>query len=163
MIRRLTPTLLLAASLSAVSPVVHSQTPEEWIKLGIHVHGGFGAFIPVGIRIGLDALKRLEANRRDLDVTFYSGTQAPCACIADGIMLSTGSSPGQGTLRVAPDTAAPGLLAMVVVRHRKTGAIARYSVSNEWLPVLLDLNRSRDPMGRYEAVMTADHLIKVEP
>ncbi len=163
MVKQLMFTLLLAASLSAASPVTHSRTPEEWIKLGVDVHGGFGAFIPVGIRIGLDALARLEANRRDLDVTFYSGTQAPCACIADGIMLSTGSSPGQGTLRVAPDTAAPGLLAMVVVRHRKTGAIARYSVSNEWLPVLLDLNRSRDPMGRYEAVMTADQLIKVEP
>jgi len=78
-------------------------------------------------------------------------------------MLSTGSSPGQGTLRVAPDTAPPGLLAMVVVRHRKTGAIARYSVSTDWLPVLLDLNRSRDPMGRYEAVMTADQLIQAEP
>src|ERR1700716_2479576 len=24
----------------------HAETPEEWIKLGARVHGGFGAFIP---------------------------------------------------------------------------------------------------------------------
>jgi hypothetical protein len=33
-----------------------SQTPEDWIKLGDRVHGAFGAFIPVGIKIGQDAL-----------------------------------------------------------------------------------------------------------
>lgn len=153
---------LTALALATAPCVARSQTPDEWIKLGSHVHGGFGALIPVGIRIGLDALQRLNANRRDLDVTFYSGAQAPCACIADGVLLATGSSPGQGTLRVAPEAAAPGLLATVVIRHRKTGAIARYSISSEWLPVLLELNRSRDPLGRYEAVMAADQLIRVE-
>ena len=38
-----------------------AETPEEWITLGARVHGGFGSFIPVGIRIGLDALQRLDA------------------------------------------------------------------------------------------------------
>ena len=32
-----------------------AETPQEWITLGARVHGGFGSFIPVGIRIGLDA------------------------------------------------------------------------------------------------------------
>ena len=82
--------------------------------------------------------------------------------VRQAVQLATGASPGQGTLRVAAEAAAPGLLATVVLRHRKTGAIARYSISSEWLPVLLELNRSRDPLGRYEAVMAADQLIRVE-
>jgi hypothetical protein len=40
---------------------LRAETPEEWVKLGARVHGGFGAFIPVGIRIGGDAMKRLRA------------------------------------------------------------------------------------------------------
>jgi hypothetical protein len=36
-----------------------AETPEEWVTLGARVHGGFGSFIPVGIRIGLDAIERL--------------------------------------------------------------------------------------------------------
>jgi hypothetical protein len=30
---------------------VRAQAPDEWITLGARVHGAFGAFIPVGIRI----------------------------------------------------------------------------------------------------------------
>jgi hypothetical protein len=41
--------------------VIHAETPDEWVALGARVHGGFGGFIPLGIRIGLDALDRLHA------------------------------------------------------------------------------------------------------
>jgi hypothetical protein len=45
--------LVLALTL----PVTASgETPEEWITLGTRVHGGFGSFIPLGIKIGLDAV-----------------------------------------------------------------------------------------------------------
>src|SRR5262249_48718373 len=63
----------------AVSPG-RAETPEEWIKLGERVHGAFGAFIPVGIRIGQDALQRLNAQPREVTVTYYDSDRAPCAC-----------------------------------------------------------------------------------
>ena len=99
----------------------HAETPEEWIKLGARVHGAFGAFLPAGIRIGLDALERLKARPRGVTVIFYSGEKSPCPCIADGVMLATQASPGQGTLQVAADKAPAGLLAVVVVRDRNSG------------------------------------------
>jgi hypothetical protein len=46
---------------------------EQWVALLTRVHGGLGAFLPVGIRIGEDAMKRLNAKPRELDVTFYQG------------------------------------------------------------------------------------------
>jgi hypothetical protein len=52
--------VLLVATVAFTLPVSHAQTPHDWIKLGERVHGGFGAFIPVGIRIGQDALQRLK-------------------------------------------------------------------------------------------------------
>ena len=92
------------------------------------MHGGFGAFIPVGIRIGQDALKRLEAEPREVIVTYYDSDKAPCACIADGIMIATTASPGQRTLTIAAEKAPAGAMAVAVIKHRKTGAEVRYTV-----------------------------------
>ncbi len=142
---------------------VAAETPEEWITLGTRVHGGFGAFIPVGIRIGRDALDRLKAEPRGVTVTFYSGERAPCPCIADGVMLATQASPGQGTLVVAAEKAPAGALAVVVVRDRKSGTGVRYAVADAWMARIAEWNRTLEPAGRYQAVMSADGLFEVSP
>jgi hypothetical protein len=43
-----------------------AETPEQWVELLTRVHGGFGSFLPAGIRIGEDALRRLNAKPREL-------------------------------------------------------------------------------------------------
>ena len=110
--------------LALTAPSARAETPEEWIKLGTRIHGGFGPLIPIGIRIGLDSLTRLKAEPRTVAVTYYSGEKAPCPCIADGVMIATQASPGQGTLQVMAEKAPPGVLASIVVRERK-GSAAR--------------------------------------
>jgi len=52
--RTVVAVLMFACPLAA-----NAETPDEWVTLGARVHGGFGAFIPLGILIGLDAVKRL--------------------------------------------------------------------------------------------------------
>ena len=159
---KLTCSIALVAALQA-SSAARAETPEDWIKLGTRIHGGFGPFIPVGIRVGLDALARLKAEPRSVAVTFYSGAKAPCPCIADGVMIATQASPGQGTLHVAAEKAPPGMLAVIVVHERNGSASVRYTINDEWLPRLLGWLKSRDPMGRYQAVMAADGLFEVAP
>jgi formylmethanofuran dehydrogenase subunit E len=146
-----------------LAPQARAESPEEWVKLGARVHGGFGAFIPIGIRIGLDALPRLKAEPRNVTVTFYSGAKAPCPCIADGVMIATQASPGQGTLQVAPEKAPAGVLAAVVIRDRKGGPGVRYTVKDEWMAKVIEWNRALDPAGRYRAAMAADGLFQVSP
>jgi hypothetical protein len=85
----------------------------------------------------------------------------PCPCIADGVMLATQASPGQGTLQVAAEKAPPGLLAVVVIRDRKTGAGLRYGVADTWMARIVDWNRTLDPAGRYQAAMSAPGLFEV--
>ena len=65
------------ALLACVWRAARAETPEEWVKLGARVHGGFGSFIPAGIRIGEDAMKRLDAKPRELSVVFYRVTACP--------------------------------------------------------------------------------------
>jgi hypothetical protein len=152
---------LLAATMVAWSGLAAAETREEWVQLGTRIHGFFGGFIPVGIRIGLDAAERLHAGRRDLVVTYHVGPKAPCPCIADGIMLATGASPGQGTLVIASDKAPEDMLAAVDIRNRKTGAGLHYTVAASWLPKLLDWNKAFDAPGRYDAAMAAPELFTV--
>jgi formylmethanofuran dehydrogenase subunit E len=159
--RRLTSTLGIIAALICACAPVRAETAEEWIALGQQVHGGFGAFIPVGIRIGLDALHRLDAKPREVTVTYYDSDKAPCACIADGIMVATTASPGQRTLTIAAEKAPPGAMAIVVVRSKKTGAEVRYTVAESWLAKLGEWNRTLNPAGRFEHVMQAKDLFQV--
>ena len=152
--------IVAIAGASMLACTGRAETLEQWIELGARVHGGFGAFIPAGIRIGLDALERLKAERRGVTVTFYSGEKAPCPCIADGVMLATQASPGQGTLQVTAEKAPSGLLAVVVIRDRKTGAGVRYTVADEWMAKIVDWNKNLDPAGRYQAAMSAPGLFE---
>ena len=91
---------MIKASILAFAVVIcgspsNAETPDEWIALGARVHGAFGAFIPLGIKIGLDAVKRLNAKPRELTVLYYDNDSSPCACFADGIAIATYASVGQ--------------------------------------------------------------------
>jgi hypothetical protein len=97
---KLSHTLLAFALL--LPNAAHAETKEEWITLGTRIHGAFGPFIPVGIRIGLDAVEKLKADPRGLTVTYYNGTKPPCPCVADGVMIATQATPAKEPCRYRP-------------------------------------------------------------
>lgn len=158
-VRRAVAVLVLCCTVAAAQ----AETPEEWVKLGERVHGGFGSFIPVGIRIGEDAMKRLDAKPRELSVVFYQGEGVPCPCSIDGVMLAIGASPGQGTAQVAADKSPPGTFAVVMIRPRKGGDGLKYTVPIAHLPKLGQINSTiQDPLARFHAVMALPDLFAVE-
>ena len=142
---------------------VHAETPEEWITLGARVHGGFGSFIPLGIKIGLDAVNRLHAKPRELSVLYYDSDASPCACFADGIAIATYASVGQRTLTIAREKAPAGDAAVIVIRPRQGGSGFKYTIPMAALAKLGPMNKNLDERGRYDAVMAADELFQVEP
>jgi hypothetical protein len=155
--------IALVLIVSGAVAEARAETPEEWVKLGTRVHGAFGSFIPVGIRIGLDALKRLNADPRGVTVVYYSGPKAPCPCPTDGIAIATMASAGQGTLQVSSQQAPEGLMGVAVISSKTTGAALKYMITESWIPWLIDLNKNHDPIGRYEAVINEKDLFSVEP
>ena len=143
---------------------VRAETPQEWVTLLTRVHGGFGSFLPVGIKIGEDAMKRLDAKPRELSVEFYQGAATPCPCAADGVMLAVYASPGQGTLQIAPQKAPADTFAVVVIRPRNGGSGFKYTVPMSIMPKLDAINKTiQDPLGRYNAVMALPNMFSVEP
>jgi formylmethanofuran dehydrogenase subunit E len=138
-----------------------AQSPAEWVKIGERVHGNFNALIPVGIRIGLDALKQLNARPGEVTVNYIDGTRTPCPCVADGIMMATSATPGQKTLDVALVNAKPDLMGVAVITHRKSGRRLRFEIAASALPRLLEMNGTLDPIGRFGAVMKMQGLYTV--
>ena len=145
--------LMVFAGLAAQTRNAAAQSPEQLIDIGTRVHGGFGTYIALGIRIGNDALAALGAQPREVDVTLHSGPKAPCPCLIDGVMVVTAASPGQGTLRIAAEPAADNEIGVVVVKHRRDGRSVRYVVPLSAGPKLFAWNKEKDPRGRLDAVM----------
>lgn len=75
-------------------------------------------------------------------------------------MIAATASPGRCTLAIAADKAPAGAMAVVVIKHRKTGGEARYTVSEARLPKLFATNKQHDPAGRYEQVMKAEGAVR---
>lgn len=159
-------TLLLICFLIAVdAPKINAQSPSEWVELGRRIHGGFGSYVAVGIRIGLDAMERLKANPRELDVTYQDGASSPCPCVADGIMIATVATPGNNTLRVLPTRAIdPNTFGIAIVKNKKTGETLRYTLPRSARSLLDNWNEDLQERDRYDAVMNApvDSLFEVE-
>src|SRR6187399_1271769 len=154
---------ILSMLLLSWTNLARAETPEQWVALLTRVHGGFGSFLPVGIRIGEDAMQRMDAKPRELSVVFYQGEGVPCPCPADGVMLAVGASPGQGTLQVAAEKSPPGTFAVVAIRPRKGGDGLKYTVPISAMPALGRINSTiQDPLARYEAVMAITDLFTVE-
>jgi hypothetical protein len=145
-----------------VTATARGETPEQWVALGTRIHGFFGAYLPVGIRIGLDALKRLDAKPGGVTVVYYSGPKSPCPCPADGIAIATVASAGQGTLLVSPQKAPDDAMGVAEIRSKATSAGFKYTIAASWLPKLDDMNKKLDALGRFNAVMNAPGLFTVE-
>jgi formylmethanofuran dehydrogenase subunit E len=154
--------ILIGLLLLTMTVCARAETPEEWITLGARVHGGFGAFIPLGIKIGLDAVSRLHAKPRELTVLYFDSDQSPCACFADGIAIATYASVGQRTLTIAAEKAPAGDAAVIVIRPRQGGPGFKYTIPVAALAKLGPMNKNLGERSRYDAVMATDGLFQVE-
>ncbi|MGZ9092256.1 MAG: hypothetical protein ACXW3T_11890, partial [Rhodoplanes sp.] len=76
--------------------------------------------------------------------------------------LATVATLGARTMRLAPEKAPDGAMAVVVVRNKRTGAAVRYTVADTWIPKLAEWNRTLEPRARYDEVMKADNLFEVD-
>lgn len=132
-----------------------SVSAQDWVAWGEVVHGGFGSHIALGIRIGQDALKRLDAKRRDVEVIVTEGAKAPCACVADGITVATAASAGQRSLTVLPKSADDSFMALVEVRKKKSEKAIVYRVPASAQAPLGNMNIGKSPAERFALVMAA--------
>ncbi len=87
--------------------MIHSVVKKfglaEWkaICLTNEIHGHTGIFSIIGAKMGIRALEYFNVGVNNLKTVSYAGHQPPLSCFTDGLQISTGSTPGQGLLRVS--------------------------------------------------------------
>jgi hypothetical protein len=130
-----------------------ADTPNQFVALGHRIHGEFGSLIALGIRIGIDATSRLHDRGRRLRVVYQSGPAAPCPCVVDGVMLATGTSPGQNSLHVGSPSTDSTVFGVVTVTDVRHGAV-RYIIPAATEALMGRINRLLSERARYDAVMS---------
>lgn len=74
---------------------------KELLNRGIEFHGHGGAFLVVGLRMGLAALKQLNARGWfDLRCLVFLKLKPPDSCVVDGIQISTGCTMGKRNIEI---------------------------------------------------------------
>jgi formylmethanofuran dehydrogenase subunit E len=63
-------------------------------------HGHYQPYIALGIRMGELAMELLDAKRHELTIVSETGTKPTYSCTMDGLQLVTGSTIGNGRLKV---------------------------------------------------------------
>ncbi len=89
--------------------IINKYGEEEFMlgTIASEIHNHIGIYTIIGVKMGLFAREVLNANKNQITVTSYSGKAMPLACINDGIMVSTGSTPAYSLFNVCDTTAKP--------------------------------------------------------
>ncbi len=76
----------------------HGDEEWRWSVLTGEIHGHLGIYSVVGVKMGIRALEILGAARESVELSPHCGSQPPLSCLQDGLMVSTGATPGRGLL-----------------------------------------------------------------
>jgi formylmethanofuran dehydrogenase subunit E len=122
---------LLLAACSGGSYALGKQTMAELRHVhGSPAHGVPGPWVIMGYRIGENALHRLRLSREEahaVKVTHRGPQEFQYSCMLDGLLVSTGASPGKMNLWF--EAASEPEQLQTTIEDRKTGRVLHYRVS----------------------------------
>ena len=130
---------------------------EELLERAVEFHGHGGPFMVVGLRMGLAALRELEARGWfDISCRVELAWRPPDSCIIDGIQCSTGCTMGKHNIEV---TEKGGVAAEFTKGSRSTRIVfkddvlekmRRAAVAEEDMPALVRELMTADPKDLFE-------------
>ena len=86
----------------AIPKQEQKQELEEVLERAVDFHGHLGPFLVLGVRMGLIALRELDAKKDNpkLRVTVKTKLSVPFSCVIDGIQVSTKCTVGNRKLNL---------------------------------------------------------------
>jgi formylmethanofuran dehydrogenase subunit E len=116
------------------SPHYHRQAADPpWLGPAVQLHGHLGPMLTFGARMGMAALKAVEAKGYfDVEVR-CEGPMAkpPASCFLDGLQISTGATLGKRNLQWVDSKTI-----LVHVKNTRTGKTATVQPKEEFLTLL---------------------------
>jgi inosine-uridine nucleoside N-ribohydrolase len=84
--------------------ILAANGPDEWFAqlLLNELHEHLGAYSIIGVKMGLRAAELLNAPQHAMTVVSSAPASQPVSCLNDGLLVSTGSTPGRGLFNHIP-------------------------------------------------------------
>jgi inosine-uridine nucleoside N-ribohydrolase len=84
--------------------IIAKNGEDEWFAqlLMNELHEHLGAYSVIGVKMGLRAAGLLNAPQHGIKVVSHTAAHPPVSCLNDGIIVSTGSTPGRGLFSHVP-------------------------------------------------------------
>ncbi|MFB0544184.1 MAG: FmdE family protein [Asgard group archaeon] len=125
---------------------------KKLIKRTEDFHGHVGPFIVTGLKMGLLALEKLNAEKYSgMKVIVETGTTPPMSCIVDGIQMSTGCTLGKGNIEVIPNNKPT-----VTFTKKSDNQQIKITLKDKWLQEIS--NVSKESMQKL-----AEKVLKIGP
>ena len=92
-----------------VSEIIDRYGDDEWQSgvLANELHRHLGIFTIIGVKMGIRAREYFNTGVDEFETISFAGSLQPLSCMNDGILVSTGATPGHGLLTVRNDTPIP--------------------------------------------------------
>jgi len=84
--------------------ILANNGPDEWFAqlLLNELHEHLGAYSIIGVKMGLRASELLNAPQHAMTIVSAAPPTQPVSCLNDGLLVSTGSTPGRGLFSHLP-------------------------------------------------------------
>jgi len=85
-----------------VNEIIDLYGIDEWTSgvLANELHRHLGVFAIIGVKMGIRAREYFNTGVDEFFITSYAGTRQPLSCMIDGLITSTGATPGHELLEV---------------------------------------------------------------
>jgi formylmethanofuran dehydrogenase subunit E len=85
-----------------VTDIIERHGIDEWTSgvLANELHRHLGVYAIIGVKMGIRAREYFNTGVDEFFLTSYAGTRQPLSCMIDGLLTSTGSTPGHALLEV---------------------------------------------------------------
>ena len=86
--------------------IIAANGPDEWFAqlLLNELHEHLGAYSIIGAKMGLRASELLNAPQHKMTIVSAAAPTQPVSCLSDGLLVSTGSTPGAWSVPPRPRT-----------------------------------------------------------
>ena len=92
-----------------VKEIINKYGIDEWTSgvLTNELHRHLGVYAIIGVKMGIRAREYFNIGVDEFKVTSFAGSTPPLSCLNDGLLVSTGATPGHGLLTVINEATAP--------------------------------------------------------
>jgi len=124
-----------------VTSIIERHGHDEWDAgvLANEMHRHLGVYATIGVKMGIRAREYFCAGVDEFRAISYAGYQQPLSCMNDGVLVSTGATPGHGLLTVI-EAENPSASVDFIYLNRKIKITLKPEISNKISSELKEIN-----------------------